>query len=118
MFPRPQRLTANRVYAQVFRRGTWQRGKHFSLVAMPATKSGQIGFIITKKITKSAVLRNQTKRRVRATFQALLSESAYAPLAKKYYIVVVLHRLVTDLTPVALHDQAQHLLDKLAGGTA
>lgn len=110
MLPRAQRLTQSRLYEQLFRRGTRLRGKHISLLYMPAS-TGSIGFVITKKVSKSAVVRNRTKRRIRTIVQELLKTSSPQVL-QKYSVAIVIHRTVdsvphadlqTELTGVFAH---------------
>ncbi len=94
MFQKAVRLTDSRLYEAVFRKGTWVRGRFFSLVHIPARGTGRIGFIITKKVTKSAVLRNRTKRRLREAFLQAAKQPETATLMAKKNIVVVIHQMV------------------------
>jgi len=96
MFPRWQRLTEKRLYARMFRDGSRIKGPDFSLVVMSAVPSGKIGFIVTKKNEKSAVGRNKLKRRLRAAFLHVLDTPPYSELLKKYHIIVVTHRNISD----------------------
>lgn len=113
MFPRARRLRDKRAYDTLFKRGSWTRGKFFSLVSSSAKDKGKIGFIITKKVAKSAVVRNQSKRRLRAAFLEVLQEPRFAELQAKTAIAVVLHR-PTDTVPYAtLKEDVAKLLDRL-----
>src|SRR5688572_24500234 len=114
MFPKPQRLTAKRLFEAVFRRGAWIRGRSFSMITLGARQKGQIGFIVTKKVSKSAVVRNQTKRRVRAAFLHLSHQPEFASLVKDNYSVVVIHRVVTQEPFERILNEAKHILERAA----
>lgn len=112
MFSREQRLSDTKLYALVFKRGTWARGKHCSIVWLPSHTAGKVGFIITKKVSKSSAHRNESKRRVRAALQQLLRETEASPL-KTNNLVVVLHRENRDVPFSVLRQEVQQTLSKV-----
>ncbi len=111
MFPRDQRLTQSRLYEQLFRRGARLRGKHISLLYMPA-QTGSIGFVITKKVSKSAVVRNRTKRRIRSLVQDLLKQK-YPHVLAKYSVAIVIHRTMDTISPADMQTELTGVLDKI-----
>jgi ribonuclease P protein component len=113
MLPREQRLRDPKMYQQVFKRGTWARGRAFSIVYLPVPQPGKIGFVITKKVSKSSVDRNSSKRRIRAVLRSLLAQEKFASLPKRYSMVVVIHSLVDDIDHTGLLAQAEHVLAKI-----
>lgn len=112
MLPRELRLNEKRLYDQVFRRGTWARGRYFSVVWLTTNKSGKLGFIVTKKVTKSAVARNRSKRRIRTAMYELL-QGEFSSLLQNHYLVVVLHQTVDKVSPSELKDQVERVLRKI-----
>lgn len=112
MLPRELRLNEKRLYDQVFRRGTWARGRYFSVVWLATNKPGKLGFIVTKKVTKSAVARNRSKRRIRALMHELL-QGDFSPLMQYHYLVVVLHQTVDNVSPGELKNQVERVLHKI-----
>lgn len=113
MFPKAVRLTDKRLFEAVFRKGTWVRGRFFSFVHIPARGQARIGFVITKKVTKSAVLRNRTKRRIRAALHEQFANPKYAHLFAQKNIVVVVHQSVADESYEVIQQQVERVLDKL-----
>jgi ribonuclease P protein component len=105
MFPRSQRLTEERLFGLLFKRGKRSKGRDFSIVFFPANKSGKIGFIVTKKVAKSAVDRNRLKRRLRSAFKAVLATEPMQQLLPRYNIAVVIHRNVSQVPFDALLKQ-------------
>lgn len=112
MFARPQRLTEKKVFQIIFRQGVWVRGRSFSIRYIPAQGAGQIAFVVSKKISKDATVRNRIKRRLRATFRQLFTSSDYNELLTRNHILVIVHR-VLDATPEQLTKEVTQLLDDL-----
>lgn len=110
MFARPLRLREKKVFDILFRRGEWARGRYFSVVYLPAKSRGKIGFIVTKKIAKSSVIRNRNKRRLRAAFEQVLKSSE---VLNNYTVVVVIHRTNDELSFESLTKDVQHVLNKI-----
>lgn len=112
MFPQDLRLREKRDYEQVFKRGTWNRGKYFSIVSLPTPKGGKIGFLITKKVTKSSVERNAMKRRLRSAFRSVFAHLESSPLTR-YHLVVVIHRRNAELSYGELEQEVTRVLNKI-----
>lgn len=67
MLPKQNRLKKQKDFEKVFKSGKSAKGKYFFLKALPSLKeSVRVGFVVSKKIAKQAVLRNKIKRRLRA----------------------------------------------------
>ena len=107
MFPREQRLTESRLFQSAFQRGTRSKGRTFTIFRLTTGQPGRVGFVITKKVSKSAVVRNRTKRRLRSALQVALHDTKRATLLQKGHLVVLIHRtsdetafadLVTEMT--------------------
>ncbi|HEY1074075.1 MAG TPA: ribonuclease P protein component [Patescibacteria group bacterium] len=113
MFKREQRLTDKRLFATLFRRGTWVRGRIMSFILMSTPHRGKIGFVITKKVAKSAVVRNRTKRRIRATFIDMLKLPEYKEFLLDTTVAVMIHRTIDELSYEQLKSETVHLFEKL-----
>jgi ribonuclease P protein component len=112
MFPRDQRLIQKRLFDSIFKRGTWVRGHAASLVILPSREPGKIGFIVTKKIAKSAVRRNLAKRRIRAAFLKSMRNPQFAQLLKRNNIVVVINRPTGQEAFAELQKEVDVMLSK------
>ncbi len=113
MLSKTQRLRDPKRFRQLFSRGTWARGRWFSLVCLPSRGGSTVGFVVTKKVTKSAVARNRVKRRLRAIFRELLRQPTRL---KTLDCVVVVHRLGDELAHPALVAEVNRLVAQLAAG--
>ncbi len=99
MFPRKARLTDPKLFALMTRAGTWQKGRYMSLRYLPVRgEMGKISFVMSKKVSKLANVRNRSKRRARAVFQELLKQTEFSPVAKKFHMLVIMHRPLTEVT--------------------
>jgi ribonuclease P protein component len=118
MFPRAQRLTDNRVFTTLFKRGAWVRGNNFSIVFSQTPQTGKIGFVITKKVTKSAVERNRIKRRLRAAFLEVLAQSEFVNVLGVKNLVVVIYKSSEHLSFSDLKNEVTHQLTRLMSSPA
>ena len=73
MLKRVFRLTDNKDFQTVYRRGRYNASALFSVNVLP-NRFGfvKIGVVVNKKVTKKAVLRNTVKRQVREIVRTLL----------------------------------------------
>lgn len=115
MFPREQRLNDKKLFATLFRRGDWVRGRYFSFVLLETSRGGTVGFVITKKVTKSAAKRNRTKRRIRSLFRNTI-ETKYPELLNKSHVAVIIHRTIEELSSSALDREMEYLFQKWQAG--
>lgn len=66
MLKKIYRITKDKEFQAIYRRGRFQSTALFSINYLPSKKNvSRIGIVVSKKITKKAVERNQIKRRVR-----------------------------------------------------
>src|SRR6186997_2808638 len=113
MFARDQRLTNKRVFERIFQRGQWVKGSDFSLRILPAHPGGQIAFIVSKKVTKSAQERNRIKRQLRAGFRQALATPRFSNQFRQWYILVVVHRMLTGKGGAALLSDIETALQRI-----
>ena len=67
MLPRPLRLSAQRDFARVFRKGMSVSTPYFFVRFLPSSLANpRVGVVVSNKISKKATIRNRIKRRLRA----------------------------------------------------
>ncbi len=115
MLPAQNRLRRRQDFANVYARGDRYRGQYLRLRIYDTGNlecASQIGIVISKKISKSAVIRNRIKRQLRAIFRQLLSQ-----LKQGLQIVVTVStlegspsygELQDDLTKLSIKAQVLH----------
>ncbi len=72
MLPLVHRLKARDLFATAFEQGSRYRGETLRLWVRRTADSGQptqIGLVVSKKVSKKAVVRNRIKRQLRAIFR-------------------------------------------------
>ena len=68
MLPRPLRLSNQRDFARVFRKGISVSTPYFFVRLLPSSLgNSRIGVVVSNKISKKATVRNLIKRRLRAS---------------------------------------------------
>lgn len=80
---RRYRLTSNKSFVYLYRKGTCVRTPLLLLYYAPGKYDMKVGFSVSKKVGKS-VVRNKVKRRLKENFRALIPS-----LAKGYTCLVV-----------------------------
>lgn len=108
MLPQKNRLSAKQDFLRVKTKGKKFQGEPFAVLAdQTGSSSSRFGFIISTKISKKAVERNQAKRRLREAIRKML------PKAKPGFDIVFLAKkslINKPLTEVYL--EAEKLLQK------
>ena len=75
MLPKENRLTKKKDFERVFRQGKGLKEEFLVIKALDNNLSvSRFGFIVSKKISKKAVLRNKIKRRLRELAQMKLNQ--------------------------------------------
>ena len=102
---KPARLTHRRQFLRVARSGhKWVTpGLVLQAARQPASDpadQARLGFTVTKKVG-NAVVRNRTKRRLRAAAQAVMAPYASAPID---YVLIGRHTTATRPWPLLLQD--------------
>ncbi|WP_019498320.1 ribonuclease P protein component [Pseudanabaena sp. PCC 6802] len=115
MLPAKHRLRRRQDFATVYAKGDRYSGRYLRLRVYNTTNLGfasQIGIVISKKVSKSAVIRNRIKRQLRAICRQLLSQ-----LKQGLQIVVTVStldgspsytQLGNDLTKLLIEAQVLH----------
>jgi len=102
---RQNRLSQNRQFNYVYRRGKKASCKEMSLLYV-RSKEKRIGFSVSKKVGV-AVVRNRTKRRLRESVRPLL------PLIKSGLYVFVARPAAAELSFQELNSRVKYLLRKV-----
>lgn len=96
MLPRANRLRRARDFAALRRNSTAIRRPALTVrTAATPNSPGRVGFIVAKTVSKSAVVRNRLRRRLRAIVATL-------PLPPRYDIIIITHPNARDLTSTEL----------------
>lgn len=114
MLPAQNRLRRRQDFATVYAKGDRYSGRYLRLRIYTTNLSfaSQIGIVISKKVSKSAVIRNRIKRQLRAICRQLLSQ-----LKQGLQIVVTVStldgspsytELGNDLTKLLIEAQVLH----------
>lgn len=87
---RRYRLTSNKSFVYLYRKGTCVRTPLLLLYYVPGRYDIKVGFSVSKKVGKS-VVRNKVKRRLKENFRALIPS-----LAKGYTCLVTAKPAIAD----------------------
>jgi len=69
-FDKSMRLLTTRDYRRVMQNGLKSVSRYFVILAIPSSRQ-RVGIIVSKKVAKSAVLRNKAKRRIREIYRTM-----------------------------------------------
>lgn len=80
MLPKQNRLRLKKDFERIFETGKWAGGDYISLkYAKKEADETRIGFMVGKKVSKSAVKRNVAKRRMREVVRLMLKNDQIKP---------------------------------------
>lgn len=101
MLPRPLRLSAQRDFARVFRKGVSVSTPFFYVRLLPSPLSNlRVGVVVSNKISKKATIRNRIKRRLRAA-----SYEERGRIGIPADIVIISKPSIVDATYEQIHSQ-------------
>ncbi len=109
MLPKKHRLKKKKEFERVFKEGKAAK-KDFLFIKfikndLDATR---FGFVVSKKISKKAVVRNKVKRRLREAAREMLSD-----IKPGYDVVVVAQKGIENLDFFQIKDNLKQLLKKI-----
>ena len=85
-FPKGKRLLTRLDFSRVFSKSKRIQNRHFTLLVhyIEPDKQTRMGFVVSKKVDKTAVQRNRIKRLIRESFrvQKRLKSADYVVMAK------------------------------------
>ncbi|HNY36214.1 MAG TPA: ribonuclease P protein component [Candidatus Pacearchaeota archaeon] len=108
MLPKENRLKKEKEFEAVFKGGRTLKGKYvFLRYLINGTDKTRIGFVVSKKISKLAVVRNKVKRRMRDIVRLKRNK-----LKEGLSIVVVSLPSITKMTYKEIKEDLENLLSK------
>ncbi len=105
MLKRELRLTKNKEFIYIYRKGCKIKGRYFSIYAIKGSKEMKIGFSLSKKVG-NAVIRNLYKRRLHEIFGEFL------PVMKLNKYVVVASPYIKEANYQDLREDIMTTLNK------
>ena len=114
MISRLNRFHGYSALLPVYRRGTTVRGAFLSLKYAPRQRGGgyRAAVVVSKKVHKSAVVRNRIRRRI---FELIRAEQATLPSVD--IVITVFSDQIATLPAAQLAEQVQGLLAKISRAT-
>lgn len=91
MLPAKHRLRQREDFAITHSQGDRHHGKliKIKVLSLPSLEPElKVGFVVSKKVHKKAVVRNRIKRQLRAIFRSFLTQLSEQPLIAKIQIIV------------------------------
>ncbi len=77
MFSKKSRIKKKKDFDKIFKRGRFFREDFLTLIVLSNNlKNSRFGFVVSKKFSKKAVLRNRIKRQLRGLIRAKLKKLA------------------------------------------
>jgi len=109
VLPKKHRLKKKKEFERVFKKGKSAK-KDFLFIKFikNSLDTTRFGFIVSRKISKKAVVRNKVKRRLREATREMLPE-----IKPGYDIVVVAQRGIEKLNFFQIKDNLKELLKKI-----
>ncbi|MCD6271040.1 ribonuclease P protein component [bacterium] len=109
MLPKKHRLKKKKEFERVFKEGkAAKKDLLFIRFLKNNLETTRFGFIVSKKISKKAVVRNKVKRRLREAAREMLPK-----IKPGYDIVVVAQRGIEKLNFFQIKDNLKELLKKI-----
>ncbi len=109
MLPRKHRLKKKKEFERVFKEGKAKK-KDFLFIKFIKNNldDTRFGFVVSKKISKKAVVRNKVKRRLREAAREMLSE-----IKPGYDIVIVAQKGIEKQDFFQIKENLRQLLKKI-----
>lgn len=106
MLKRAYRLRKDRDFQKIYRKGQRRTSPNFTLYYLP-TKFAvtQVGFVVSKKVSKSAVVRNRLRRRATA-----IVEELYAHIQPSKQVIILIRQDFSAMIPQELKKELHNLL--------
>lgn len=108
MLARSCRITKDKEFAAIFQHGKAYFSKSFTARCLATNKKNpRLGIVVSKAKIAKAVLRNQSKRRLRAIFREF-----WPMLAKTHDIVVILGKEIINQNHQNLKQEVENFLKR------
>jgi len=111
MLARTYRLRKNSDFQRLYKTAKRFATPNLVLYYMPSSLDySQIGFVVSKKVSKSAVRRNSLRRRASG-----IVEELYKDIKKPQKIIVLIRKDFTELKPEELKNEIKNLFKGVVG---
>ena len=87
---------------------TYRLRKNSDFQRLYKTANSQVGFVVSKKISKSAVVRNTLRRRASG-----IVEDMFNDIKEPTKIIILIRRDFSGIKPSELQDEIKKLLERL-----
>lgn len=109
MLKRSYRLRKDRDFQKLYKSGQRHSSPNFTLYYLASKlEYSRVGFVVSKKVSKSAVVRNKLRRRTTAVL-----ESVYSDLVQSFDMIILIRRDFNNLSPQDLQAELRALLKKV-----
>lgn len=106
MLKRSYRLRKDRDFQKLYRTGRRYTTDHFVIYYLPSSfEYTQVGFVVSKKVSKSAVVRNKLRRRATA-----IIEEYYPNFSQTLTIIVLIRKDFSLISPAELQKEMNRLI--------
>ena len=111
MLKKTQKLNREN-FTTVFKQGKVCHSPHFSLRLISAQKNDNMraAVVVSKKIEKQAVKRNQTRRRVYYALKKVLGSGNHG----NYWMIIIVKKSIRDISSETIQKEIEQLLKKVA----
>ncbi len=109
MLKRSFRLRKNSDFQRLYKTGRRFSTPNLALYYLPSNlEYSQVGFVVSKKVSKSAVVRNNLRRRASA-----IIEQQYHKIYQPFKMIILIRKNYTGLTPEDLNSELSKLVSKV-----
>ena len=110
MLKRSYRLRKDRDFQKLYRNGRRYTTPHFVVYYLASRfENTQVGFVVSKKVAKNAVVRNKLRRRASAVI-----EGYYPKISKPMHIIVLIMVLVSHFILMGIVGTTQPVANTLS----
>lgn len=108
MLKKVYRITKDKEFQTIYRRGRFQSTALFSLHYLPSRNGvSRIGIVVSKKISKKAVERNKIKRQVRA-----IASEIHKSLNNNFDIVIAVKKPALEANFEEMQKTLKHMAER------
>jgi ribonuclease P protein component len=109
MLPKSNRLTKDKDFSQVFKKGKSVWGKRIGIrIFKTDLPSSRFGFVVSNKVSKKATVRNKIKRRLRQLVRLNLDQ-----IEPGYDVVIVVSPKAVNLDFQELGEEMENCFKKI-----
>lgn len=118
MLPKEYRLKNNLAFTTTYRLNNVVANRHFILYLgkqiSDETQNLKIGFVVSKKVHKRAVIRNKIKRRLREIFRIKLKDKSSEGIKSYRSLIVIAKSTTIDIDYRDMEKSIEDLLKRIS----